>query len=187
MAPQVLYRVCYGSATPSANQKALLTIRPAILHSFCRHKVRNCDYPAITPDESTTVRGTYVQGLTAGDLWRLDIFEGDEYSRKKVKVKVLDKVGDEKGRGNIEGDEVEAETYVWIAGEHLLEKVEWDFGEFQRDKMRRWVGGRDEEYSEVDDAVKASGQDPTGGRGFNGAITEQLEESKETEVLESAV
>lgn len=68
------------------------------------------------------------------------MFEGDEYSREKVKVKVLKEVGNERGEGNIEGEEVEAETYIWIAGEERLEDSEWDFAEFQKEKMRYWVG-----------------------------------------------
>ena len=47
-----------------------------------------------------------------------------------------------------EGEEVEAETYMWIGGEDSLEKREWDFAEFQKEKMRFWVGdGVDEEYA----------------------------------------
>lgn len=50
---------------------------------------------------------------------------------------------------NAEGQEVvEAETYVWIAGEARLEEREWDFAEFQREKMRFWVGEEGaEEYA----------------------------------------
>jgi hypothetical protein len=90
------------------------------------------------------VRGTYVRGLTEGDIWRLDIFEGDEYERRRVKVKTLKEVGDDKGRGNVEGEEVEVETYVWIVGKGALEDGEWDFEEFRREKMHRWVGQRDD-------------------------------------------
>jgi hypothetical protein len=69
-------------------------------------------------------------------MWRLDIFEGDEYARKKVKVRLLDvKHGDE----GEEEDEIETETYLWIAGDHLLEEGEWDFAHFQKEKMHRWV------------------------------------------------
>lgn len=131
MAPQVLHRVCHGSTAPdnpiyaSHNLKAT----PAILHSFRRHKVRHADYPAILPVSGSTVRGTFVSGLTEADIWRLDLFEGDEYERKNVKARLLTKVGDETGEGNVEGEEVEAETYVWIAGEERLEDEEWDFAE----------------------------------------------------------
>ena len=71
-------------------------------------------------------------GLTQGDLWRLDIFEGDEYERQGVKVRLLDDEG-------VQVDEVATETYLWIAGDHLLEAGEWDFAHFQREKMQRWV------------------------------------------------
>ena len=144
MAPQVLYRVCYGSPTPSAFQMSRLTIRPAVLHSYCRRRVQHYDYPAIIPAPSSSVRGTFVEGLTDGDLWRLDIFEGSEYTREEVRVKLLDKVGDEEGQGNLEGEEVTAETYVWAEGLEYLEDSEWDFGEFRREKLHRWSGGSEQ-------------------------------------------
>jgi hypothetical protein len=47
---------------------------------------------------------------------------------------------------NEKGQEiVEAETYLWIGGESRLEEREWDFDEFQREKMRFWVGDAGEE------------------------------------------
>ena len=60
----------------------------------------------------------------------------------------MDVVGGEDGQGNVEGEEVEAETYVWIAGEERLEEREWDFAEFEREKMKHWVGGWGEEGEE---------------------------------------
>ena len=120
--------------------------------------------PVVDDDapERSTVRGTLVQGLTDGDIWRLDVFEGREYARRKVRVRVLlskkdagkegggngGAAGDEgmgdlaqKEEDNVEGEEVEAETYIWVAGAHRLEAEEWDFAEFVKDKMKRWVGG----------------------------------------------
>lgn len=144
MEPQVLYRVCYGPSTSTPFQKTLLTIRPAILHNHCRHKLLGRDYPAIIPSIADAVRGTYVQGLTDGDIFRLDIFEGDEYERRKVKIRILDIEGDEGGEGNVEGEEVQVETYIWVAGEEELEHGVWDFGEFRREKMQRWIGSREE-------------------------------------------
>ncbi|KAL8758857.1 MAG: hypothetical protein Q9184_003792 [Pyrenodesmia sp. 2 TL-2023] len=203
MEPQVLYRVCYGSSTPTSFQKSLLTIRPAILHAHCRRRVLDRDYPAIIPSPHDSVRGTYVQGLTAGDVFRLDIFEGHEYERRKIKIRTLDVAGNDGGEGNIEGEEVEAATYIWVASEAELEDGEWDFGEFRREKMQRWIGGRDEydgmrqtdvefgwrltHITEVDEAVKARGEDPTGGRGAIGSITDKLESEQEAEVLQIAV
>ena len=121
-----------------------------------------CDYPAIVPSPNPSpaphtnpspndkghngkgpcVRGTYVEGLTEADMWRLDIFEGGEYVRRKVVCRLVE--GEGEGDGGEEEGEVEAETYVWRDGEVGLEGGEWDFEEFRREKMGRWVGGREE-------------------------------------------
>jgi hypothetical protein len=157
MAPPVLHRVIWGPSPPTiAVQSSMLKIRPAILHRFQRHKVKHADYPAILPaNMSTSVRGTLVTGLTDGDIWRLDIFEGHEYERRKVNVRVLeqkegDGIGDvtQSEEENIEGEEVEAEVYVWKAGKQRLEPEEWDFGHFVKEKMARWVGKEGAEQDE---------------------------------------
>ncbi|TKA81250.1 hypothetical protein B0A55_02357 [Friedmanniomyces simplex] len=198
MAPQVLHRVCHGSTRPSNPIYAAhqFELSPAILHKYRRHRVRHADYPAILPvvnDPTATVRGTYVTGLTDADLWRLDIFEGSEYRRERVKVRLLTKSGSDEasGQGNEEGEEVEAETYVWIADPKDLDEREWDFVEFQREKMRFWVGREGQgEYAEVDDAVASAEhqQDGTGGRGAKGHISMALkEEQAKDEVARNAV
>lgn len=187
MAPQILHRVIHGRPDPEPWQKDLLTFQPAILHGYRRHRVRGADYPGITPatepqsqsqsqgeeQESTgstrkaSVLGTLVSGLTDGDIHRLDIFEGSEYTRKLVKVRtlreslsqeqsddqtnpdghlrdVLDAAGAEFAD---EGEEdVQAVTYVYVAGEGRLEDAEWDFESFKRDKMAWWVGADENEW-----------------------------------------
>lgn len=212
MAPPVLHRVIWGSQTPPTPAHAsLLSIRPAILHAHQRRKVAHADYPAVIPAAGCEVRGTLVQGLTDGDIWRLDIFEGSEYARRPVRVRVLEakgRVGDAE-HGHVEGEEVDAQTYVWTAGVHRLEAAEWDFEHFVAEKMARWVGREAEDEGfrgalfsvqeglvrmcaddcvDVDDAVAAL-QDPTGGRGANGDISRRLESDgkMEEKVLESAV
>ena len=67
---------------------------------------------------------------------RLDVFEGDQYERVKVKCRLLAEESVEE-----HGEVVEAETYVWETGMEGLEEGEWDFEEFRREKLRRWVGG----------------------------------------------
>ena len=99
-----------------------------------------------------------MRGLTEGDIWRLDIFEGDEYERRKVKIKILMGTGYDKEKGSeeagdVEGEEAEVETYVWIAGKEELEDGEWDFEEFRREKMHRWVGQRDDYDGELRPSV----------------------------------
>lgn len=106
-------------------------------------------------------------GLTDSDIWRLDIFEGSEYERVKVTCELLENqppktysnvrvTGTDRvhfgATYNANGrEEVEAETYLWIGGEERLEEREWDFAEFQREKMRFWVGeeGKEEYAGEL--------------------------------------
>ena len=150
MVPKILYRVCFGTTTPQSHQTQFLTIRPAILRDYRRHRVRHADYPGITPTPSAdavSVLGTYVTGLTDMDLYRLDCFEGDEYERRSVRVQIL-KGGVEKLQaegaevGESEGDdvreEVETQTYVYLERDGL-EAQEWDFEQFQREKMADWT------------------------------------------------
>lgn len=64
--------------------------------------------------------------------------------RKVVKIRTLAQVGDDDAAiGNVEQEakeeEVETETYLWIAGEDALEESDWDFAEFKRDKLRSWL------------------------------------------------
>lgn len=200
MAPGVLHRVIHGTPNPEPWQRELLTIRSGLLQSYRRHRVRHADYPAITPHEHSTVRGTIVSGLTEGDIYRLDIFEGSQYSRDVVKVQVLKDVGLDKAaeeRKTAAVEEVEAQTYVWQEGDGTLEEKEWDFEEFKREKMRAWMGMAaseqgedasgvevDEGFADVDRAVaeeerketeRKNKHDPMGGRGMNGHITRQLD------------
>lgn len=100
--------------------------------------LRDADYPGIVPDAEHTVRGTYVTGLTEANLVKLDFFEGSEYDRLPVKVKLLEKVGDDKGEGNVEGAEVETSTYVF-KDKALLEDKEWDFDHFRNERMKHWT------------------------------------------------
>lgn len=160
MAPKVLSRVCFGQNLPNSttNRLSSLTFAPALLAGYRRHRVKNADYPGIIPNSNAEVRGTYVTGLTDGDIFRLDQFEGNEYERRKVKVQILQesKVISITGttgevpplaRHVIE-EEVECETYVFTGGDEFLEAEEWDFDEFVKEKMWRWVGRDGEEQGE---------------------------------------
>jgi len=153
MAPRVLDRVCHGPDLPNSTTRhinAALTIRPALLKGFRRHRVLHADYPGIVPDETGTVRGTVVSGLTDGDIWRLDIFEGDEYERRAVQAHLIvaNQDGTSEPAASDLGASVDCETYVWIAGKRQLEDREWDFEEFVREKIGRWVGESAEQEGE---------------------------------------
>ena len=43
-------------------------------------------YPALVPDPTTVAEGPLLRDLSAADLAALDLFEGDEYSRKAVEI-----------------------------------------------------------------------------------------------------
>jgi hypothetical protein len=139
MAAEVFFTVCYRSSTQDIKLlKSLHTFQPAMLHGYCRRRVKHADYPGITPDQAHEVRGMYVTGLTDANMYHLDTFEGSEYVREKVKVRLLSKVGNDQGTGNVEGKEVECEVYVFKLPDDLEDR-EWDFQEFRTQKMKKWT------------------------------------------------
>lgn len=142
MAPQVLYRVVFGSSRPPKSVRDQLTITPAVLHSYCRHKVYYADYPGIIPQEGKSVLGVYVTGLNNENIRRLDYFEGSQYRRVKVKIRLLEGVRNLEV-GGTEGKEVEAETYVFRKKSDLMDE-EWDFQKFVKEKMWRWADTSEE-------------------------------------------
>jgi hypothetical protein len=158
MAKEVLYRVIYGITNPDKDPvfsilAKTLDISDALLHNHSRRhsmlfvslsllplayrtvylkaKVKGVDYPGMIPQKGYTVRGTYVTGLTDANIHRLDIFEGSQYSREKVKVLVGSEL-------------VEAETYIFIEGLKYLEDREWDYDEFRQNKMHAWTASSSE-------------------------------------------
>lgn len=75
-----LRRIVLGRALPAGRSfKARLT-------DHRLHRVRNADYPMLGPLAGASVAGIVITALTAGDLARLDFFEGGEYSRRVVTV-----------------------------------------------------------------------------------------------------
>jgi gamma-glutamylcyclotransferase (GGCT)/AIG2-like uncharacterized protein YtfP len=95
MAKEVLFNVIFGTSTVSRYNIQTVTQTPAILHDHKRSRVKYCDYPGVIPQEGHSVRGTYVTGLTDGDIYRLDMFEGSQYELQTVRVRLLESEGDE--------------------------------------------------------------------------------------------
>lgn len=160
MVPQILYRVCYGTENPLPEVVSHLRFSPALLRNYSRRKVLRADFPGIIAQRNHTVLGTLVRGLTDADVKWLDNFETDMYKRVRLEVEELDsEVFDEYGNINKEEMEkvkakkeeernmVKAETYVWDLGESDLESEEWLFADFRREKMKNWVGGRENDGS----------------------------------------
>jgi len=147
MAPQVLYRIIGGPQNPSTTHwESSLRIRPAILHAHKRHRIKDKEYPAIiAADQKSYVQGMLVEGLTEADFWRLDIYEGSEYIRQKVRVRAMLRVVNDAQPMTasdtlIGEDEMEAYAYVWIDEAEKLELGEWDLAGFVREEMQWWVG-----------------------------------------------
>jgi len=138
MVPGVFYSVCYNASDPPKAFQDLHTFTPAILHGYCRRRVEFADYPGIIEDNDHKVFGTFTTGLTKANLERLDFFEGPSYERRTVTVKLLDKVGDVHGHGQVEGEERKAEVYVYLNPAELEDR-EWDLEEFRREKMQNWT------------------------------------------------
>jgi hypothetical protein len=136
MAPEVFFTVCYGQSNPPQVIKDMHTFTPAILEGYCRHRVRYADYPAVVAEKGHSVRGVYATGLTDANMSKLDRFEGSEYDRENVKVKLLNKDGTPSEKGEIKDTTV----YVFNSPQ-LLEKREWDFEEFRKIKMKHWTRG----------------------------------------------
>lgn len=137
MAREILYRVIYGTTTDK-QLSVNIRMRPALLHNHCRRRVRGVDYPALVVEQDKKAQGTLVEGLTKADIYRLDLFEGDEYLRVQAKVEVL--VSDDNAT-----EETETYTYLWNGHPTDLLAEEWDFDHFMKEKLRRWISD-DKEY-----------------------------------------
>lgn len=112
---------------------SLHTFTPAVLEDYCRHRIRGADYPGIAPEKGKSVLGVYATGLTDANLQRLDYFEGSEFDRVRVKVKLVSK-DDNKTEGEKKGTNVYVFNQPWD-----LELSEWDFEHFRKEKMGLWT------------------------------------------------
>ncbi|HET8726797.1 MAG TPA: gamma-glutamylcyclotransferase family protein [Alphaproteobacteria bacterium] len=56
-----------------------LSTGPGLLHGFQRRKVKGENYPILVPHPGGRVEGLLVEGLSAGEVDRLQFFEGGEY------------------------------------------------------------------------------------------------------------
>lgn len=135
MAPEVFFSVCYGDKSPPKAIQDLHTFTPALLKGYCRHRVQHADYPGIIAEEGHEVRGVYATGLTDANVMRLDTFEGPEYSKVQVEVELL-----EDGKTQNKGEKKKTNVYVFLSPRYL-EKREWDFEEFKKEKMQMWTRG----------------------------------------------
>lgn len=136
MASEVFFTVCYRLARPPPALVEQHPFQDAMLYGYTRHRVQGQDYPAIIADSTkgACVRGTLVAGITEANMGKLDYFEGSEYDRQTVDVEVETKDAD----GTTHKKTVTAQVYVFKYPEQL-ERREWDFDEFRREKMHKWT------------------------------------------------
>lgn len=138
MVPEIFFSACYDSVDVSSEISKLYTFQPAVLHGYCRRKRRYADSPGITEDLGHQVAGVFVTGLTDDIMIKLDYFEGREYHRRQVRVKLAAKVGNAAGSGNLGGETRAAEVYVFN-DKRDLEQEEWDFKQFLNDRLLIWT------------------------------------------------
>ncbi|RPB26935.1 hypothetical protein L211DRAFT_819835 [Terfezia boudieri ATCC MYA-4762] len=149
MALPVLYNVVYHSPEPPEHMINHLTVRPAILKDHRRRLVLYCEYPGLTAHPGSQVAGSFVCGLTKANLRELHRFEGREYELVPIKVDVLMErtlgpPGPD-GKPTYENEiwkEMDAMTYIYIAGEHRLVDREWCFQNYMENHLSSWSGLR---------------------------------------------
>lgn len=100
---------------------------PATLAGHRRHPVIGQHYPGMVPAESSQVQGVLYLDLVPSAWPRLDAFEGEEYLRQHVHVRLPD------------GRQESAWTYVFRPRyASRLTEGEWDFERFLRTGKARF-------------------------------------------------
>lgn len=89
----------------------------AVLAGHARYAIVDACYPGMVRKIGASVEGVLYFDVDQPDLARLDAFEGAEYRRGAVSVRVPD------------GAQVQVETYLYIRPQRLL-STEWDAANF---------------------------------------------------------
>jgi gamma-glutamylcyclotransferase (GGCT)/AIG2-like uncharacterized protein YtfP len=115
--------------TGDANRVDEITplICPAEAQDLARYALRGKDYPAAVLKEGSVTKGYLLQPATRSQRRKLDDFEGEIYRVETVAVKKLD------------GQQVQADVYIWDGEEEGFDG-EWDFGEFERERLEDFLG-----------------------------------------------
>ena len=105
----------------------------AALSGFRRRKVRTRDYAGIVPDPSSNVTGILAAGLNDHQMAILDGYAGSQFTRQKVRVKLLRQLPHPVGP-DAPGEMVGTETYVW-KDPAMLEDQDWDYDRFATETL----------------------------------------------------
>ena len=104
----------------------------AVLEGYKMYCVKGCDYPAIIREKGAETKGKILVNVDDSDLKMLSDYEGKEYTKIKVKVLCSNKYE-------------YALTFVWSKDLHLLETRDWDFKDFQKNRLKFYL---DDEVAE---------------------------------------
>lgn len=99
-------------------------VAPATLHGYRRIRLRDRPYPAIRRARAAHVSGHLLSGLTGKQLRRIDAYEGREYRRQRVRVRLPG------------GARVTAWTYVAV--NTTSGANDWSEQAFRRRHLHRW-------------------------------------------------
>lgn len=99
MSPPIWQRVVRGS---------YLSAR-AVAGGHARYAIKDETYPGMVPQDGSSVTGMLYFEVSQEDIAALDTFEGDEYRRASIPVR-LDS-----------GETVQADTYIYLPAEKLSE------------------------------------------------------------------
>lgn len=120
---------------------------PALLENHARFHIKDLDYPGLVPRKDHSVNGILVRDITKEQLERLDMFEGDEYTRVEVRV--------------LAGEEtIACQTYLF-QDEEVLEESVWDFDTFVLRKSHKWITAENDhnvEYTMLDEPDGSQGR-----------------------------
>lgn len=99
---------------------------PVVLAGYRIYCVKNCDYPAIISELGAETKGKILLNVDDSALKIFSNYEGDEYEKKVVKVLFNNKYED-------------ALAFVWSKEHHLLENRNWDFEDFQNNRLKFYL------------------------------------------------
>src|SRR5690606_31021036 len=89
----------------------------AVLSDYARYAIAGETYPGIITQTDSEVEGVLYLNLHPDDIERLDTFEGTEYRRIAVQVRLAD------------GTHVDAQTYLFTAAHRLVDSA-WNVDAF---------------------------------------------------------
>ncbi|KAF9921340.1 hypothetical protein FBU30_008678 [Linnemannia zychae] len=139
-------KVLNAVTRPGPDSNVLYSVK-ATVQGYTRFTYHNQPYPGMIPskDPQELVEGLLVFGHTPLELARLDQFEGSEYPRSILPVRLLSSVPssytiDGRVQGYEAGETIDAFVYLFTGPlEHLDLNRPWDYEKFKQDHVKDWM------------------------------------------------